>query len=607
MVAFFVFFGASLYGAVYGISVAFVDKGRRRVLSLYAVLVSLLVFYWMYFLVRGYTMAKTVERYLNGNAGYFVKVFVAVVSFSVFQFAARNLLSRSAVLRKRFDALLGAGIFAILLASATLVLFAKFLSMRFPMDDVAAVFFTLTNNLDTAVDKGICAQVVLTALLSVALAGVCALGLRRLNAKLAGAKRTHNLFPRHAPELLCALALLYCATAYSFPKLHVFEFFGMFTYFSDQTDAVDSEFYRNELVDPGGLVAFPDRKRNLVLVFLESMESSFQSATEGGLMNESLIPNLARLAEKGTNFGESDRVGGGLAAFGTGWTVAAMTANLSGLPFNIPIPQNTEALPFFLPNAVMLTDILAAADYEQVFMCGSDIRFASRDILLRTHGDVELRDFEYFKERGLLPADYWEFWGFEDQKLYAFARDALSDLARDSTPFNFMLLTVDTHMPSGYECDLCERVYSGGKNPQMKNAILCADRQIGSFVEWIRAQPWYKNTTVVIIGDHLMMLTDENDVFEYPHSDADRHWLDVILNPARPASPERVKNRLFTAFDMFPTILSAMGCDITGDRLGFGTDLFSLTPTLPEKYGLGYMNGELSKKTIQYRTLYAPR
>ena len=53
--------------------------------------------------------------------------------------------------------------------------------------------------------------------------------------------------------------------------------------------------------------------------------------------------------------------------------------------------------------------------------------------------------------------------------------------------------------------------------------------------------------------------------------------------------------------DMFPTILSYMGFEIPGDRLGMGTDLFSRTPTLVEALGYDYLSTELQKQSVFYR------
>ena len=52
--------------------------------------------------------------------------------------------------------------------------------------------------------------------------------------------------------------------------------------------------------------------------------------------------------------------------------------------------------------------------------------------------------------------------------------------------------------------------------------------------------------------------------------------------------------------DMFPTILSALGFDIEGDRLGLGTDLFSNTDTLLERKGFDWLNRELGKRSDYY-------
>ena len=56
---------------------------------------------------------------------------------------------------------------------------------------------------------------------------------------------------------------------------------------------------------------------------------------------------------------------------------------------------------------------------------------------------------------------------------------------------------------------------------------------------------------------------------------------------------------------MFPTVLSALGFDIEGDRLGLGTDLFSSTTTLAEELGYEYLQQELSKSSLYYISHFA--
>ena len=74
-------------------------------------------------------------------------------------------------------------------------------------------------------------------------------------------------------------------------------------------------------------------------------------------------------------------------------------------------------------------------------------------------------------------------WGYEDEKLFAYAKDELNRLSKEDEPFNLTLLTVDTHFEDGYVCELCEDQYPGN---QYANVISCSSRQISQFVEWIK-------------------------------------------------------------------------------------------------------------------------
>ena len=65
------------------------------------------------------------------------------------------------------------------------------------------------------------------------------------------------------------------------------------------------------------------------------------------------------------------------------------------------------------------------------------------------------------------------------------------------------------------------------------------------------------------------------------------------------------KNRIFTPMDMLPTVLSAMGFEIPGNRLGLGTDLFCGKKTLAERMGFEKLNEELSKQSAWYAETFS--
>ena len=52
--------------------------------------------------------------------------------------------------------------------------------------------------------------------------------------------------------------------------------------------------------------------------------------------------------------------------------------------------------------------------------------------------------------------------------------------------------------------------------------------------------------------------------------------------------------------DLFPTTLAALGCEIEGDRLGLGTNLFSGKKTLAEEMGYDRFDRDISQKSEYY-------
>ena len=55
--------------------------------------------------------------------------------------------------------------------------------------------------------------------------------------------------------------------------------------------------------------------------------------------------------------------------------------------------------------------------------------------------------------------------------------------------------------------------------------------------------------------------------------------------------------RSYTSFDNFPTTIASLGVEIEEDRLGLGTNLFSSTQTLTERYGIDREGNELKEKS----------
>jgi len=330
---------------------------------------------------------------------------------------------------------------------------------------------------------------------------------------------------------------------------------------------------------------------------LESMETSYLSKELGGAMEENLIPELYDLAAENLCFSNSKAsVGGYHTTAGATWTVGSMVAQTAGIPLKTPTEDvnkygtQGEA---FLPGVTTLTNILHDAGYTQALMVGSDIRFGGRDAYFSQHDMDEILDIYTARKDGIIPKDYFVWWGMEDLHLFEYAKQKINTLSKNAEPFAFTMLTVDTHHVGGYQCELCEESVSGETYDQ---SISCSSRQVADFVEWIQAQPFYENTTVIIVGDHESM---DNGYFErMVDEDYQRMIYNCFINPA--AKAMRKTGRHWAAIDLFPTTLASIGCTIEGNRLGLGTNLFSGQVTLCEKYGFEVLNDELGKSSDYY-------
>ena len=413
--------------------------------------------------------------------------------------------------------------------------------------------------------------------------------------------------PGVTAALLAALALFLLRHRACFPRLvragtmlsaafvlgmlaYGWQLLGVSGYLLDSS--TESNYIEDNYVDPRTVtLTFPERRRNLIFIWLESVESTFADGTSGGAFPENVIPELTALAERGESFaGDRGGVNGAYSVTGTTWTMGALFAHTSGLPLKIPLSESSmDSQTTFFPGVTTLGDILAENGYRQAFLLGSDADFAGRELYFKEHGDYDIWDYDYSIAAGEIPEDYYVWWGYEDERLFEFAKRHLTELAASDEPFNLSLLTVDTHFPDGWVCDLCEEEF----DDPYSNVMACSSRQTADFVAWLERQPFYENTTVVLCGDHITMNVGYCDGIDPGYR---RHAYAVILNgAAENAAPERFRD--FSSMDLFPTTLAALGVEIEGGRLGLGVDLYSGADTLVERDGFDEVDAQLRRRS----------
>lgn len=322
-----------------------------------------------------------------------------------------------------------------------------------------------------------------------------------------------------------------------------------FVKYQNQYSEIYDEFY----IDPRNInITFPDKKKNLIYIYVELLELTSASKENGG----------------------------------------ALVAQTSGVPLKVSVDVNTDlSYDNSIKGLYTLGDILLDNGYKNYFMIGSDAAFGCRDDYFSYHGKYEIYDYKYAIKNELINKDYKVWCGYEDKKLFDFAKDKLLEISKSDEPFNFTMLTADTHFPDGYLDSSCEKKFKDNYS----NSFSCMDSMIYEFINWIKEQDFYKDTVIIITGDHFTM---QETFFDSIDSGYNRSVYNAFINTDK--VPVNSKNRVFTTLDMFPTTLSALVVSIENDHLGLGTDLFSSSETLAEELGYDAFNNELMKKSAFY-------
>ena len=132
-----------------------------------------------------------------------------------------------------------------------------------------------------------------------------------------------------------------------------------------------------------------------------------------------------------------------------------------------------------------------------------------------------------------------EFGGLKDRVLFELAKNEISKLPE---PFFVSLTTLDTHIsPNPYYDPECERKFN-----DFRDAVYCTGEIVGNFINWLKKQPYWDRTTIVIMGDHqaASRFLSKSEVYN------------VFINSKQTTN---LNNRKFTTYDFAPTILEATG------------------------------------------------
>ncbi|EAY12712.1 hypothetical protein TVAG_117340 [Trichomonas vaginalis G3] len=317
------------------------------------------------------------------------------------------------------------------------------------------------------------------------------------------------------------------------------------------------------------LLSFPKKKKNIIYISLESLDTVVFHEKYGGCFDREIIPFMEDLAldKNNVHFShlKSPNLGGMSIPPRLDFTLASAFGALCGVPY-MGKNDRREHTDGFLNHFTCLSDILKEEGYITSATFGTGIG---------DFGYGHIFDFHQFQRifsnRDIRRTSQW----LEDKYTYEFFKNELKYLSSLNQSFMAFMCTLDTHEP-GHICDLCPDT----KSDAATRSIECADRQLKNFLDWAKNQRWYNNTVFLIYGDHISR--DKNYKRMAKAHNYVKKSYNVILNSEMKTN--RTHKRLFTVFDLLPTVLNAAGVKIKGNQLGMGVSLFSDLPTGLEKY-----------------------
>ena len=251
--------------------------------------------------------------------------------------------------------------------------------------------------------------------------------------------------------------------------------------------------------------------KNLVILFMESFEQNFLD--EKHFPN--VAPNLRQLTKQGEFYSNVRMVEG------SSWTMGGIHTALCGSPQIYSVRANKLFKTVNFSNLVCMSDILKLANYQQIYLGGEFKTFAGKSYFLTLHGyDKVYGDKEIFSELKVNEEDKWG-WGAKDKEVFELAKIKYKQLSNTKKPFNLTISTIAPHAPVGIFDKRCKN----STDNSTLNAVQCDDELLADFLNFLKQQPNYKDTLIVILPDHLLMSSNASELL----NNVGKRFLYVLL------------------------------------------------------------------------------
>lgn len=312
------------------------------------------------------------------------------------------------------------------------------------------------------------------------------------------------------------------------------------------------------------ILSSPEEKKNLVLIYLESMDDAF---SREDIMGENLLRDLDAATDGWASIAElKDNPY-------YGYTMGGIVDSQCGTP---PKPSEgmviTEAAPEagntisegedqFMPSATCLGDVLKADGYNNYYMGGAAAWFAHKGKFLQTHG------FDTVVGRDDWVADgetELSGWGLSDRRLFTIAKERIKELYDAGEPFTFSTITLDNHAPL-YDFGYCPNTSGSVANSTLR----CQSEIVADFINFMEDEGMLEDTVVVVMADHSMFMASESSDYKRKMSFTELYQVPLYNRIWSPDGVEFARESGINA-NMYPTILELLGYELEDGRAGVG-------------------------------------
>lgn len=227
---------------------------------------------------------------------------------------------------------------------------------------------------------------------------------------------------------------------------------------------------------------------NIILVIWESFT---EKATRHEVENKPVTPYFNQLKQEGIYFSNTFSSGNR--------TNKGVPAVISGFPaypkFSIIEAANKSQ------KLSSITAVLKSKGYSSFFVYGGETEFANLKSYLYNCNYDTIYDKHNFKK-----ADLNSKWGAHDKVVLD---KTLQLINRYKQPFFTTVLTLSSHEP--YETPGFKVFQGNDHTTRFLNSISYTDKCFYEFVNECKKQPWWKNTVMIVTGDHGHVYPETND------------------------------------------------------------------------------------------------